>query len=242
MSLALARLGFYAATLIAAACTGVACKDSDGKKPDSAAPVPVGAKDATPILSNSTILPECLSFTLPTKFVIRNPELELSRLEKVVQRIKTHHAKELAKEDYAALALDTELSKLVDSLDTKSFLLEEGLFETIDTESDVMNIYAARDWLSRLKQANIYYPDMNHLPEIMQAWKEQRLGVSLVKYLFTDSGQIPHLKRRGQTKTALSVVQSSSYLRVVTPNNLEQFSILQQRCGVEQKDVGHVEL
>ncbi|MBL7685366.1 MAG: hypothetical protein JNK65_04935 [Deltaproteobacteria bacterium] len=161
---------------------------------------------------------------------IRNPRFELDQLNRVIQRIESHHRNEASSGNFSNFRDDSELTNRLNRLAARDSYLQEGVPSILDTESDVMNLYTTRDWLIRVSDIQTYYPQSNRAPLIAAAWRNNTLEVALRRYFRFHDSEIPHL-----TTTQNPNEANLDRIRVIAPVNHTLFSVL-QACGKTETD------
>src|SRR5262249_17588509 len=139
--------------------------------------------------------------------------------------------------DFSGVSQDRELNTSLQLLQGASVYFREGTQYSIDRESDLINLYAAVDWLRRLESV-VNDPRANDpiSQSIRSGCRQNRLTVNFKGFLLQDY-RVPH--RDGRSAQPLSQDgQSQPYnrFRIVNPLNVTDYPDF-NACGIPQSVV-----
>lgn len=199
---------------------------SSSSPPSSSGILPAGTGDPPPVFAPNPSLPrpDCSRFTNTTDlFTIRNPVFELQELELAIRTIE-NHADDLTSRSFSNLWRDEEIRNHLRNLQGRDFYLFEGAASLLDTESDLMNLYAVRDQLNQMKDMPTYWPSDPLASQIKAAWDNGRLVVGVRRFVFRDD-EVSHYGT-GASAAAPGGPSINRY-RVITSTNFRQYPIME---------------
>jgi hypothetical protein len=133
------------------------------------------------------------------------------------------YTNQLDQNDFSGVSQDRELNTSLQLLQGASVYFREGTQYSIDRESDLINLYAAVDWLRRLKSV-VDDPRANDpiSQSIRSGWRENRLTVNFKGFMLQDY-RIPHRDRGAQPPSQEGQSQPYNRFRIVNPLNLTAY-------------------